>query len=155
MLYKSSPIILFSACGRFMTIEHLFEFLLLFSILLHVLPERKHFGHIFYLNPNSRTFHEISGENIKFKVISRFFTHFSNSRLFPGYPGISGGRGNPDACVFHFHQLTFSCLSVSRYVSYFCLADATLTSSWFVIGTLKILPVSLTKSQMILCATRL
>ena len=79
-----------------MTIEHLFEFLLLFSILLHVLREREHFGHIFYLNPNSRTFHEISGENIKFKVISRFFTHFSNSRLFPGYPGISGGRGNPD-----------------------------------------------------------
>ena len=82
-----------------MTIEHLFEFLLLFSILLHVLPEREHFGHIFYLNPNSRTFHEISGENIKFKVISRFFTHFSNSRLFPGYPGISGGRGDPEGYI--------------------------------------------------------
>ena len=106
MLYKSSPIILFSACGRFMTIEHLFEFLLLFSILLHVLPERKHFGHIFYLNPNSRTFHEISGENIKFKVISRFFTHFSNSRLFPGYPGISGGRGNPVCSFIHCEHIT-------------------------------------------------
>ena len=49
------------------TIEKVFEFLLIFQILLHVLPEREHFGHIFYLNPNSRTFHEISGENIKFK----------------------------------------------------------------------------------------
>ena len=54
------------------TIEHLFEFLLLFRILLHVLPEREHFGHIFHLN-------RIPGHFMKFQE------KISNSRRFPGF----------------------------------------------------------------------
>ena len=52
------------------TIEQVFEFLLLFRILLHVLPEREHFGHIFYLN-------RIPGHFMKFQE------KISNSRRFP------------------------------------------------------------------------